>query len=72
MLEQLKHKNPINDKGNRRSKHFQWLTEDIGHPALAQHMHALIGFMRAEDEWGSFKNRFYRAFPKKGDSLFLL
>lgn len=72
VLEQLKHKNPINDKGNRRSKHFQWLTEDIGHPALAQHMHALIGFMRAEDEWGSFKNRFYRAFPTKGDSLFLL
>jgi hypothetical protein len=72
VLEQLKHKNPINDKGNRRSKHFQWLTEDIGHPALAQHMHALIGFMRAEDEWDSFKNRFYRAFPKKGDSQFLL
>ena len=72
VLAQLQHKNPADDKGNRRSKHFQWLSEDIGHPALAQHMHALIGFMRAEDEWDNFKNRFYRAFPKKGDSLFLL
>lgn len=72
VLAELERKNPINDKGNRKSKHFQWLTEDIGHPALAQHMHALIGFMRAEDDWDSFKNRFHRAFPKKGDSLFLL
>jgi hypothetical protein len=72
VLAELERKNPIDEKGRRKSKHFQWLTEDIGHPALAQHMHALIGFMRAEDDWGQFKTRFSRAFPKKGENLNLL
>lgn len=72
VLAELERKNPIDAKGRRKSKHFQWLTEDIGHPALAQHMHALIGFMRAEDDWGEFKARFTRAFPKKGENLQLL
>ena len=44
----------------------------IGNPALAQHMYALIGFMRAEEDWATFKARFARAFPKKGDTLPLL
>jgi hypothetical protein len=36
--EELERHNPKDDKGNRKSKHHQWLTEDIGHPALAQHL----------------------------------
>jgi len=72
VIEELERKNPSDGKGQRKSKHFQWLTEDIGNPALAQHMHALIGFMRAEDEWDGFKARFHRAFPKRGDNFQLL
>ena len=72
VLAELERKNPSDGKGQRKSKHHQWLTEDIGNPALAQHMYALIGFMRAEDEWESFKVRFHRAYPKKGDNLSLL
>ena len=72
VIEELERKNPSDGKGKRKSKHFQWLTEDMGNPALAQHMHALIGFMRAEDDWSEFKTRFYRAFPKKGENLPLL
>lgn len=69
VLEQLQARNPVADNGRRKHRHTQWLTEDIGHPALAQHMFALIGFMRAEDSWEAFKQRFYRAFPEKGDTL---
>lgn len=72
VLEELKKRNPVGVNGRRKSKHFQWLTEDIGNPALAQHMYALIGFMRAEDDWEEFKLRFYRSFPKKGDTLSLI
>lgn len=72
VLAELERKNPSDGKGNRKAKHFQWLTEDIGNPSLAQHMHALIGFMRAEDDWEMFKHRFYRAFPKKGETMSLL
>lgn len=70
VLAELERKNPI-ENGRRKAKHFQWLTEDIGHPALAQHMYAAIGFMRASSSWEEFKSSFYRAFPKKGENLAL-
>jgi hypothetical protein len=69
VIEELEKKNPSDGKGQRKHRHHQWLTDEVGHPALAQHMYALIGFMRAEDDWQSFKHRFDRAFPKRGDTL---
>lgn len=69
VIEELERKNPSNGKGQRKRRHHQWLTEDVGHPALAQHMYATIGFMRAEDDWQVFKHRFDRAYPKRGDTL---
>ena len=71
VLEELKKRNPTDEKGRRKHKHFQWLTEDIGNPALAQHMYATIGFMRAAANWDEFKHSFYRAYPKKGENLAL-
>lgn len=71
VLKELQERNPVDERGRRRAKHFQWLTEEIGHPALSSHMYALIGFMRANDNWDTFKAQFYRAFPKKGDNLTL-
>jgi hypothetical protein len=68
---ELEQKNPKDDKGNRKVRHHQWLTEDVGHPALAQHIHAVIGLMRASDDWQSFLKILNRAFPKqKSLSLF--
>jgi hypothetical protein len=72
VIEELERINPSDGKGRRRAKHHQWLTEDLGNPALAQHMYALIGFMRAEEDWDTFKARFHRAYPKKGDTFQLL
>jgi hypothetical protein len=69
--EELESKNPKNERGNRLSKHHQWLTEDVGHPALAQHLYGIIGFMRATDSWDQFYRLVKRAYPKKGETLFL-
>ena len=69
VIGELELKNPSDGKGQRKARHHQWLTDEIGHPALAQHMFALIRFMRAEDDWHEFKHRFNRAFPKSGDTL---
>jgi P63C domain len=71
VLEQLQRLNPSDGHGRRKSKHTQWLTEDIGHPALAQHMYATIGAMRAHSDWKSFLAFFKRAYPKKGENLAL-
>ena len=69
ILKELEKRNPIDENGRRKSKHHQWLTEDIGHPALAQHLHAVIGLMRASDSWSEFKRMLDRSFPKREDSL---
>jgi hypothetical protein len=47
------------------------LTEDIGHPALAQHLYALIGFMRVSGDWEQFYRMVQRAFPKKNTTMLL-
>ena len=69
ILHQLEQRNPKDDKGNRKSKHHQWLTEEIGHPALAQHLYAVIGLMRISNDWNEFKKLMDRAYPKRGDTL---
>ena len=69
IVKELEQRNPKDRRGRRKAKHHQWLTDDIGHPALAQHLHAIIGFMRASDNWKDFYRMVNRAFPKKGDTL---
>lgn len=72
ILEELQRLNPTHEEGGRARKHHQFLTDDIGHPALAQHLHAVIGLMRASATWEQFKSLLDRAFPKKGTQLQLL
>ena len=69
VLEELQTRNPKDDRGRRPVKHHQWLSEDIGNPALAQHIHALIGLMRASSTWKQFHSLLDKAFPKKGAVL---
>lgn len=72
LLKELEEKNPKTDSGYRRVKHHQWLTEDVGHPALSAHIHSVIAFMRASIDWEQLLQLMDRAFPKKGDTLPLL
>lgn len=70
ILKELESKNPKDEiTGRRKSKHHQWLTDDVGHPSLAQHLHAVIGLMRASATWSQFYRLIQRAFPKKGSQL---
>jgi len=69
ILKELEKRNPKDEKGNRKGKHHQLLTLDIGHPALSQHLHAVIGLMRASSNWEGFYRLMQRAFPKRGDTL---
>jgi len=67
VLKELKRKNPRDDKGRRKHKHFQYLTEDIGNPRLREHLWAVIGLMRASSNWRNFYSLLNRAFPKHTD-----
>lgn len=69
ILAELESRNPVTETGRRASEHHRWLTEDVGHPALAQHIHAVIGLMRASKDWTFFMRLLDRAFPKRGCSI---
>ena len=69
LVKELEQRNPKEDSGRRKSKHHQWLTDDVGHPALSEHLHAVTGLMRACDEWDQFRRMLDRSFPIKGDQL---
>lgn len=70
ILDELENRNPV-ERGKRAAKHHQWLTEDVGHPALAQHLHAVITLMRVSQTWEYFKEMLDIAHPKRGDTLSL-
>lgn len=69
LLRELEEKNPKGDNGHRKAKHHQWLSEDVGHPALSAHIHSTIAFMRAAADWDQLIHLMDRAFPKKGGTL---
>jgi len=69
ILDELQKRNPKDEHGRRKAHHHRWLTEDVGHPALAQHLHATVGFMRASSGWDQFYRLMQRAFPKKGTTI---
>jgi hypothetical protein len=73
VLQELERKSPRNEKGNRPNKLHQWLTEDIGHPMLAQHMHTLLMFQRLAIRsgygWARFVQTVNQVRPKRGTTL---
>ena len=71
VLEELKKKNPIIKEKRRKSKHHQWLTEDVGHSRLAEHLSNVVVLMKASANWGIFERLLNRAKPKCGESLML-
>lgn len=73
LIEELKRKTPKDEKGNRPNKLHQWLTDEVGDPLLAQHLHSLIMFQRLAIASGYGWNRFVKmvdqVLPKRGKTL---
>lgn len=51
----------------------QWLTEDVGDPMLAQHLHSLMMFQRLAIAngfgWQRFLHMVDQVLPRRGDTL---
>jgi hypothetical protein len=76
ILKELEIRNPRNEKGHRKAPFYWWLTEEVGHPALAQLLFGVLGLMRiADDEgevavvWNNFMKMVDRAYPRREDTL---
>jgi hypothetical protein len=69
VLDELRKLNPTNEKGIRKHRHPQWLSEDIGHPRLREHITAVIVLMRASPNWRKFMSLAERALPEWDKTL---
>lgn len=71
IVEELQRLNPKTPKGYRKDKHHQWLTEDIGHTKLREHLATVTAFMRACANWNEFYRLVQRALPKFNETIHL-
>ncbi|MFM9940692.1 MAG: P63C domain-containing protein [Hyphomicrobiaceae bacterium] len=73
LLKELESKSPKNETGQRSMKMHQWLTEEIGDPMLAQHLHSLVMFQRYAiangHGWKRFLHTIDQVMPKRGANL---
>jgi hypothetical protein len=69
IIEELERKNPPLEGGKRKARHHQWLTDDIGHPALAEHLSAVMALMQISSVWDQFHRRLTKVYPVLGEQL---
>ncbi|MBU6442428.1 MAG: hypothetical protein KGR48_00835 [Alphaproteobacteria bacterium] len=73
LLSDLRSKTPKNENGHRPDRMHQWLTEDVGDPMLAQHLHSLMMFQRLAIAngygWQRFLHMVDQVLPRRGDTL---
>jgi hypothetical protein len=67
--DKLREKNLKDKKGRRKAMHHQWLTPDLGHPKLKEHLAAVIALMKASSNWRNFYRLLNRALPVWGKTL---
>ena len=64
VLKELRKRNPTISPGQRKKRHHQWFTKDLGHPKLKEHLAAVIALMRISSTWRQFIAYLDRAFPQ--------
>lgn len=69
VIDELKRRTPRDDQGRAKVHFHRWLTEDVGHPKLQEHLSAVIALMKASADWRAFQRLLNRALPKFEGSL---
>lgn len=73
ILEELRNRNPVSESGSRKAKHHQWLTPEIGHPKLQEHLQGVMAIQRiAGGNWRKFQDMMDKAYPRYGHTLAIL
>lgn len=69
ILEKLKEKDPIVNVCGRKYKLHQFLTKEVGKPALQKHLNQVETLLSISSDKGMFKRYFKKAFPQPFDQL---
>jgi len=67
VLKELQTLNPRTESGRRKHRLHQWLSSDIGHPKLIEHLGMVIGAMKLSATFDEFKANLDRIAPVYGD-----
>jgi len=70
VLGKLEDLNPLTNKGYRKHRYHQFLTEDIGNPKLKEYISNVIFLMKASSNWRKFIQLFERSTGSWQTSLF--
>ena len=68
VLRELEERNPRTASGKRANKHHQWLSCDVGHPKLLEHLGLVVGVMKLSDDFQDFKKKLDRVAPVYRDA----
>lgn len=55
-------------KAERKSRLHQWLTQDIGHPKLREHLASIVTIMKLSKDAADFKANVNNIHPNRGDT----
>lgn len=68
--DELKRRTPRDSRGRHKHKLHQHLTSEAGHPALTEHLGAVVAIMQLSDSWDDFKKKLNKVKPKHYGPLF--
>jgi hypothetical protein len=73
LLAELEKRNPI-ERGRRKNPHTRLLSDDVGIPALAQHLHTVIALQKVtpDGDWNRFMEMLDIALPRRSDTMQIL
>lgn len=69
IVKELEARNPKDESGKRKHRHHQLFTDEVGHPALTQHLKSVVDIMRGYDEWKPMLKHMDRAMPKRNQEV---
>ncbi|WP_225410281.1 P63C domain-containing protein [Stigmatella hybrida] len=69
VLEELQNKNPRLENGRRKHQHHQWLTRDIGHVKLREHLATATALMKISPTYEQFLSYLDQACPKYNTTI---
>ena len=69
LLKALEQHNPKTEKGYRKHKHFQFLTDEIGEPKLREFFGGHIALAKATSTWRKYISMVEKVNPKFGETM---
>jgi hypothetical protein len=64
VLEELRRTIPRREDGRKKHPFTRWLTEDVGHPKLREHLASVVTIMKLSDEYDDFEMKLDRIHPR--------